>query len=123
MGSAQVSSAERQARSSSRVQNKTVNKHKIVPKMSLIKPSHIERAVKFVSSNSTKMKSETSPIVSSFRETGDKVTISEHQKTNKEDMLQKFPPKNILQKRFYSTDLDGGRLNWEGSPLKFKLCP
>ena len=57
------------------------------------------------------MKSETSPIVSSFRETGDKVTISEHQKTNKEDMLQKFPPKNILQKRFYSTELDGGRLN------------
>ena len=57
------------------------------------------------------MKSETTPIVSSFRETGDKVTISEHQKTNKEDMLQKFPPKNILQKRFYSTDLDGGRLN------------
>merc|ERR1712117_505584 len=87
------------------------NKHKIVSKMSLIKPSHIERAVKFVSSNSTKMKSETSPIVSSFRETGDKVTISEHHKTNKEDMLQKFPPKNILQKRFYSTDLDGGRLN------------
>merc|ERR1711860_116288 len=111
MGSAQVSSAEGQARSSSRVHNKTVNKHKNRPKMSLIKPSHIERAVKFVSSNSTKMKSETSPIVSSFRETGDKVTISEHQKTNKEDMLQKFPPKNILQKRFYSTDLDGGRLN------------
>merc|ERR1712116_49554 len=111
MGSAQVSSAERQARSNSRVHNKTVNKHKNCTEMSLIKPSHIERAVKFVSSNSTKMKSETSPIVSSFRETGDKVTISEHQKTNKEDMLQKFPPKNILQKKFYSTDLDGGRLN------------
>merc|ERR1712032_1245977 len=76
-----------------------------------IKPSHIERAVKFVSSNSTKLKSETSPIVSSFRETGDKGTISEHQKSNKEDMLQKFPPKNILQKRFYSTDRDDGRLN------------
>merc|ERR1712032_302333 len=58
-----------------------------------------------------KTKSETSPIVSSFRETGDKVTISEHQKSNKEDMLQKFPPKNILQKRFYSTDRDDGRLN------------
>ena len=67
------------------------------------------------------MKSETSPIVSSFRETGDKVTISEHQKTNKEDMLQKFPPKNILQKRFYSTELDGGRLNWEDRLWKFKL--
>merc|ERR1739841_58395 len=91
---------------------KTDNKRlKIITNMSLIKPSHIERAVKFVSSNSTTLKSETSPIVSSFRETGDKVTISEHQKSNKEDMLQKFPPKNILQKRFYSTDRDAGRLN------------
>ena len=62
------------------------------------------------------MKSETSPIVSSFKETGDKVTISEHQKTNKEDMLQKFPPKNILQKRFYSKDVNGGRLNWLRRP-------
>merc|ERR1711860_406181 len=106
MGSAQVSSAERQGPAPEFITKPSTNT-KILPKMSLIKPSHIERAVK----NSTKMKSETSPIVSSFRETGDKVTISEHQKTNKEDMLQKFPPKNILHKRFYSTDLDEGRLN------------
>merc|ERR1711946_29849 len=72
---------------------------KIVPKMSLIKPSHIERAVKFVSSNSTKMKSETSPIVSSFRETGDKVTISEHQKTNKEEYAAKIPTKEYTAEK------------------------
>ena len=138
--SAQVSSAEGQARSSSRVHNKTVNKHKNctenVPHQTLthresrqvcflvswkLSPQHVFVFTQIFYRNSTKMKSETTPIVSSFRETGDKVTISEHQKTNKEDMLQKFPPKNILQKRFYSTDLDGGRLNWEDSLLKFKL--
>ena len=126
--SAQVSSAERQGPAPEFITNRqqTQNCLENVPHQTL---THREsRQVCFLVSselstqrffvfkqifyrNSTKMKSETSPIVSSFRETGDKVTISEHQKTNKEDMLQKFPPKNILQKRFYSTGLDGGRLN------------
>ena len=131
--STQVSSPERQG-PAARICNKTVNKHKNytenVPHQTL---THREsRQVCFLVSkkissqrffdfkqifyrNSTKMKSETSPIVSSFKETGDKVTISEHQKTNKEDMLQKFPPKNILQKRFYS---NGGRLNWLRRPSR-----
>merc|ERR1712227_624845 len=110
MGSSQVSPTKRQGPEFTSF-HKATTISKTITNMSLIKPSHIEGAVKFVSSNSTKLKSETSPIVSSFRETGDKVTISEHQKSNKEDMLQKFPPKNILQKRFYSTELGGGRLN------------
>lgn len=45
------------------------------------------------------MKNETAPVASSLSDT-DKVKVTEYQKPNKEDMLQKFPPKNILQKRF-----------------------
>merc|ERR1711868_95656 len=94
----------------------TVNNLKLIQKtkMSVIRPSHIERAVKFVSS-STKVRNEAavmSPITSISE--SDKVNLTEYQnqKTNKEDMLQKFPPKNILQKRFYSTtDHQNGRLN------------
>merc|ERR1712029_534782 len=74
-------------------------------KMSVIRPSHIERAVKFVSS-STKVRNEAtvmSPISSASESDKAKLTEYQNQKTNKEDMLQKFPPKNILQKRFYTT--------------------
>merc|ERR1711955_3333 len=96
----------------------TVNNLKLIQetKMSVIRPSHIERAVKFVSS-STKVRNEAtvmSPISSASESDKAKLTEYQNQKTNKEDMLQKFPPKNILQKRFYTTTdhrSSSGRLN------------
>ena len=129
--SSQVSSTERQGPVFTSLQNWQQTPQKLLPTCpssnphTLREPSSLfPRKLKdrfcffhffsiFFYRNSTKLKSETSPIVSSFTETGDKVTISEHQKSNKEDMLQKFPPKNILQKRFYCTD---GRLNWGRRP-------
>merc|ERR1712227_1159229 len=93
-----------------------LNLPQILFRMSVIRPSHIERAVKFVSS-STKVRNEAtvmSPISSASESDKAKLTEYQNQKTNKEDMLQKFPPKNILQKRFYTTTdhrSSSGRLN------------
>ena len=62
--------------------------------------------------NSTKLKSDVTPVVSISDLDSSKLNQYQHQinSTNKEEMIQKFPPKNILQKRYFSTD-HNGRLN------------
>merc|ERR1712142_995428 len=73
--------------------------------MSVIKPSHIERAVKFVSSNTTKLRSSEVGPVSSILSESEKPKLNEYQhqfqknNTNKEDMIQKFPPKKHPPKK------------------------
>merc|ERR1711971_803125 len=108
MGSSQVSPTRRQGPEFTSF-HKTTTISKTISNMSLIKPSHIERAVKFVSSNSTKLKSETSPIVCSFERREIK-----SRSLNIRNQTKKIRCKNSHQRIFFRKDFTPQTIVMEG---------